>query len=292
MSKRIRKLYSTMPKLLHEKGQGIVEFAILCAFCAVIGIASRSEMIQSIRDSFNYAAKNYFMDEVSTVSRSEWNAYTRFEELYQKHKDDTDENRWNKGATYVVRNAIQAELEKNMTYDNLEHDLLYSAVKNGMLYNIVKARQAGVNLFFQDYTYYDAEKQDNTTLTGLWYSKGLKKDNGWLMDADELKIKAAVDKYVEKYNIDRSNPPWNKMFNNESTKITNDPDCKVYFEDFAESEYWLIKEIVKNPTLGTVTTPIEGKTDEDIFTNVYRAYWTVKRNLLQKQNNGSWLLES
>lgn len=91
MSTIVSELVNYLKRLLNKKGQGIVEFALLCAFCAAIGLFARDAgFSEAFKESFENSKDDLYWAEIKRRTKYSYMHY--FEDLQWKLKKSGELN--------------------------------------------------------------------------------------------------------------------------------------------------------------------------------------------------------
>ena len=91
MSTIVSELVNYLKRLLNKKGQGIVEFALLCAFCAAIGLFARDAgFSEAFKESFENSKDDLYWAEIKRRTKYSYIHY--FEDLKWKLKKSGELN--------------------------------------------------------------------------------------------------------------------------------------------------------------------------------------------------------
>ena len=91
MSTIVSELVNYLKRLLNKKGQGIVEFALLCAFCAAIGLFARDAGFAEVfKESFENSKDDLYWAEIKRRTKYSYMHY--FEDLQWKLKKSGELN--------------------------------------------------------------------------------------------------------------------------------------------------------------------------------------------------------
>ena len=91
MSTIVSELVNYLKRLLNKKGQGIVEFALLCAFCAAIGLFARDAgFSEAFKESFENSKDDLYWAEIKMRTKYSYMHY--FEDLKWRLKKSNEIN--------------------------------------------------------------------------------------------------------------------------------------------------------------------------------------------------------
>ena len=189
MSQEIKKPVTVL-KFLNKKGQGIVEFALILAFCVGIGIAAREAGLAEALDAAfagtcDVAAPKDIQPGVSTGCSGSSTTVTIDEAVKLPEKTDAKYSSMTSDEVkdFYFLNDLKKYFEANPKGNNLDDDIWNAYKGNQSFANDeaeARARRVGLALLGNDLT------GDNAVTDAVW--KDLKAEKVWAFDQDDKAI--------------------------------------------------------------------------------------------------------